>query len=527
MSKKYVLTSTSKKVYQFFEKYKLDFTTTLDFLVDMLENIVSKINSENVSDEMMKLLINKVDNLSSMHEDINSKLSNDLNKLKEDQLKAITEHSKISMLELIERSLQEQQKLTKEIIPQSIYNKFDDFSININRNIHDFITSQNSKQSDTETKISHILTTKILELKQDCENSIKSAIDIQSTKAYENIIGKVENGTLQMLTDVIPKGNLEICEKIITLSNQLKSLTNKDDIEKKYFEFLTIFQKDIIEKLIDTDIKVANAVSVNSVQTKLYDQMNEFLDRYRQNSSVRGKIEENIIEETLNNMFGHAEIINNSQLTNACDFKVKRSGRPDILIEVKSYTRNVPKEEVDKFLNDININNCYGIILSLHSGISNKEDFEIGVVNKNFVVYVHGVAKDMNKIKGAIDILDHLHGKLKTVSLDTTYDMTNEELRRISEAYQNFLREKKNILLCIKEFSAKMNASISNLTNGPLEEYLQSKMNFTRVDGFLCSICKIKVCKNNRALRTHEAYCCKKKKNNKEDSVDSSCDIDE
>lgn len=525
MSKKYVLISDSKKVYHFFEKYKLDFTTTLDILIDMLENIITKTNSENVSDEMMKLLINKVDNLSNMHEDINTKLSNDLNKLKEDQLKAITEHSKISMLELIERSLQEQQKLTKEIIPQSVYNKIDDFAVNINRNIQDLISSQNLKQTDNDNKISQIMTTKILELKQDCENSIKTAIDLQSTKAYDNIMNKIETGTLQMLTDIIPKGNLEISEKIITLSNQLASLTNKDDIEKKYFEFLTIFQKDIIEKLIDTDIKVSNAVSVNSVQTRLFEQMNEFLDRYRQNSSIRGKIEENIIEETLNNMFGHAEIINNSKQTSSCDFKIIRTGRPTILIEVKSYTRNVPKEEVDKFLNDINLNNCYGIMMSLHSGISNKDDYEIGIVNKNFIVYIHNVAKDMNKIKGAIDILDHLHGKLKVVSGDI-YNMTSEELRRISEAYHNFLREKKNILLSIKEFSQKMTASISNLTNIPLEEYLQSKMNFARVDGFLCSICKIKICKNNRALKTHEISCSKKKKSI-EDSIEDSGDLDE
>ena len=223
MSKKYILISDSKKVYQFFEKYKLDFSRTLDILIDMLENIISKTNAENVSDEMMKLLINKVDNLSNMHEDINSKISNDLNKLKEDQLKAITEHSKLSMLELIERSLQEQQKLTKEIIPQSIYNKIDDFAMNINRNIQDFITSQNLKQSDNDNKISSMMTTKILELKEDCENSIKNAIDIQSTRAYDNILHKIETGTLQMLTDIIPKGNLVISEKIVTLSNQLAS----------------------------------------------------------------------------------------------------------------------------------------------------------------------------------------------------------------------------------------------------------------------------------------------------------------
>ena len=519
MSRKYVLISDSKKVYQFFEKYKLDFTSTLDSLIDVLENIISKINSDNVSDEMMKLLMNKVDNLSSMHEDINTKISSDLNKLKEEQLKAITEQSKISMLELIEKSLKEQEKISKEIVPQSIYNKIDDFAMNINRNIQDL------KQSDGDNKLCQLINIKISELKQDCENSIKTAIDQQNTKAYDNIIHRIETGALQMLAEVIPKGTLEISEKIITLSNQLASLTNKDDIEKKYFEFLTIFQKDIIEKLIDTDIKVTNAISVNSVQTRLYDQMNEFLDRYKQNSSIRGKIEENIIEETLNNMFSHAEIINNSKQSSSCDFKIKRTGRPDILIEVKSYTRNVPKEELDKFLNDINLNNCYGIMISLHSGISNKDDYEIGIVNKNFVVYIHNVGKDMNKIKGAIDILDHLHGKLKVISGDI-YNMTSDELRRISEAYHNFLREKKNILLSIKEFSQKMTASISNLTNIPLEEYLQSKMNFARVDGFLCSICKIKVCKNNRALKTHEISCSKKKKNI-EDSVEDSGDLDE
>jgi len=144
-------------------------------------------------------------------------------------------------------------------------------------------------------------------------------------------------------------------------------------------------------------------------------------------------------------------------------------------------------------------------MLSLHSGISNKNDYEIGIVNKNFIVYIHNVAKDMNKIKGAIDILDHLHGKLKVITGDT-YSMTSEELKRISEAYHNFLREKKNILLSIKEFSQKMIKNIEDLQLPCLEKMLSSRFGYITSGKFICEKCNF-IGKNPLALSVHKRTC--------------------
>ena len=60
------------------------------------------------------------------------------------------------------------------------------------------------------------------------------------------------------------------------------------------------------------------------------------------------------------------------------DIILIRSNKPKILIENKDHTStNVPKNEVDKFIRDCEIQNCSGIMFSQHRGISNKQNFEL------------------------------------------------------------------------------------------------------------------------------------------------------
>lgn len=68
---------------------------------------------------------------------------------------------------------------------------------------------------------------------------------------------------------------------------------------------------------------------------------------------------------------------------------VKRNNKPIILLENKSYQNPVSKEEVVKFLRDIEYQNYCGIMLSQTSNISTKENFQIDIVNNNVVLYVN------------------------------------------------------------------------------------------------------------------------------------------
>lgn len=96
---------------------------------------------------------------------------------------------------------------------------------------------------------------------------------------------------------------------------------------------------------------------------------------------------------------------------------MKRKDKPAILFENKNYDRNVGQEEVRKFLRDIEIQNCSGIMLAQHYGITNKSNYEIELHDNNVLVYLHNVEYNADKIKAAVDIIDHFKSCLNELEI--------------------------------------------------------------------------------------------------------------
>ena len=88
------------------------------------------------------------------------------------------------------------------------------------------------------------------------------------------------------------------------------------------------------------------------------------------------------------------------------------------MIENKDWGKNVVQEEVKKFIHDIETQNCSGVFLSQNYGIANKENFEINIHDGNVLIYVHEANNDPEKIKLAIDIIDHFKARINDFKLD-------------------------------------------------------------------------------------------------------------
>ena len=101
-----------------------------------------------------------------------------------------------------------------------------------------------------------------------------------------------------------------------------------------------------------------------------------FLEKQK-NSTLKGKESEEKLENCLVTAFSHAEIINQSGKPQSCDYLMVRNEKPDILFENKDYTNNVPNEEIKKFIRDIEYQKKHGILLSQHSGVTQKYDYQI------------------------------------------------------------------------------------------------------------------------------------------------------
>jgi hypothetical protein len=179
-----------------------------------------------------------------------------------------------------------------------------------------------------------------------------------------------------------------------------------------------------------------------------------------------------------------------------------------ILFEVKNYTRNVPSDEIDKFLRDCKYKNISGIFISLSSGISNKNNFQIDVIdNNNICLYIQDMNYDNDKIKVGVDILDHLHQRLNSINKNNNIIIEEETLNSINKEFQNFLFKRDVISNQIKEHSKQMLHLLDNLELPNLSNYLISKYEFKNSSTLECQFCKKFIGKNLKSLAAHKKKC--------------------
>ena len=132
-------------------------------------------------------------------------------------------------------------------------------------------------------------------------------------------------------------------------------------------------------------------------------------------ASTKGRISENILSSILSTLYPYGSINPVGNIKESGDFIMERDGKPKILIENKNWSCNVYQDEVKKFIRDIEVNSCCGVFLSQNTGIANKRNYEINIHNGNVLVYVHFVNNDPEKIKIAIEIIDHFKERLNDI----------------------------------------------------------------------------------------------------------------
>ena len=129
-----------------------------------------------------------------------------------------------------------------------------------------------------------------------------------------------------------------------------------------------------------------------------------------------------------------------------------------MLIETKNYKKNVTKPEIEKFYRDMETNNdiqC-GLFLSLKSGICNREDLHLEVINGKPIMFVHNCLKNMENIDFSVRIFKLI---LNTDSIDLSNKEVYEKIKNtipMVKRYWNKIRSKiqkfeKDMTQCISE----------------------------------------------------------------------------
>jgi hypothetical protein len=206
------------------------------------------------------------------------------------------------------------------------------------------------------------------------------------------------------------------------------------------------------------------------------------------------------------------------QSASAAAFVLKRPDRPSrTLIEHKDISENVGESDLHLFLQDVEHNGCHGIFLSARSGFTNKGNYHIEQHQGYFIIYVHCVEYNADKIRVAMDILDHLSVKWKEygnhghADNETLVHIDTEILEKINREHQAFVTQKETVVQVLKDNHRKVIAQMEDLRLPILDQYLSTKfVSTSHKPGLLCNMCKHYYANNLKALAAHKRGCARK-----------------
>jgi hypothetical protein len=252
-------------------------------------------------------------------------------------------------------------------------------------------------------------------------------------------------------------------------------------------------------------------------QEKLTGELNDFLNKYKNNSSSKGNVSEAELYYILQTVMPSDEILKVGSDTATCDFKVNRidKNRPTILFENKDYSRSVTTEEVKKFERDLQLQKNHGIFVSQKSPITFKQNFQIDIINGLIHIYIPNAEYEIDKIKIAVDIIDNLSSKLQNISNtnEDEYSINKEDMDEIIDEYRTFVTQKLQMIETIKNINKQLLDKMEEIQLPKLKKLFIKIGNIENDNDFKCIFCNTWSGKNKASLGAHVRNCKSNPKN--------------
>ena len=430
------------------------------------------------------------------------------------------------------------------------------------KNFNTILTNEVIGLRDMIMKLNNDLTNsiiaKLFEIKQLYVEEIKSILVSKESSNILKLMEMIEkenalliDKTLKTINEIVPKSNnqnINYIESLINnfkieLNSNIQNIKNADNtmnieevsklIDSKYNNLLSNIQQTMVINLNSSEERInKNILELKDFelikqndQDKVNTDLLSYLNKFK-NSTTKGTNGEAKLYNVLQELYPSGEIIDTSNESKKCDIMVKRNNKPIILLENKSYQNPVSKDEIIKFLRDIEYQNYCGIMLSQTSNISTKEDFQIDIVNNNVVLYISNCNYDKDKIKLAISIVDHLYPKINDNPNKNVTSINNDTMVLINEEYKKFLNQRDAIKMYINDTNKKLISQLYDMELPNLNNILLSKFTIVQDVNLTCDICKKFVGINKKSLSKHKQSCRKKDNIIYEDSI-KSCEDEE
>jgi hypothetical protein len=355
-------------------------------------------------------------------------------------------------------------------------------------------------------------------------------------KNNESIINK----TSAILKDIIPKEqekNAMFIEQILKsikhdFNEETKKLLNGG--ESNYIEYFKTVDKNFnnlsltIGQIVNSceertnqkiEIMQEKLTLQHLSQDKLNGNVDELINKVKYNSQTKGFVSENVLMNVLEDLFINDEIINSTQTKESCDIQLFRcdKNKPTIFFENK-FKLKITKDDVDKFINDTEINSNHGIFLSQHASIPYKPNFTIDIKSGIIRLYVSNVNYNADIIKAAVDIVDNLHLTMGNGNGhgngsggdDQTLVIEKADFVELLNEYNNFNNERNKIIEMCKENSNALIKRLDNLMFYKTRELLIKTNTLNEKDAMKCEFCNT-FWKNQASLASHQKACKHKK----------------
>jgi len=331
------------------------------------------------------------------------------------------------------------------------------------------------ENSEWEGKISALELEKnniIDSLKQSIISQSKEyALSVDFIKDSQRIIYKNEIDTLNVnvktLESDLDARNKQYNDLYSSLSDKLElKFKGQQDLMREEQQSLKQNLRELEikkdEKIRDLEIKKDEKIRVLEEKLEMQRNKSEQMMRLNENSALKGKLGEQIMENQLNLLFPSSEVLDVHKEGHRGDFVLK-DGDFAMMVENKAHNKgaNVQKVDIDKLYKDCddernNDIQC-AIMTALHNGICNRDDWEFEVRNGKPILFLHHVSSDWNKLPLAVKFL-------KLIVQQKDLDLSNKEIQIrfknvASIIKRNFTRQRKILdkycseqKVCISQF---------------------------------------------------------------------------
>lgn len=371
--------------------------------------------------------------------------------------------------------------------------------------------------STIQTNVGDILTSKLADFRESQVKELERILNYNYNHKADTFDKKLKTDIVEEIRSLFDNNmNIKI-EK--TLAQFEKTLIDDFKSYIKEYDSKDITQSSRILDSFNTNLQIKCDSLQNYIQncheqinkttnshTEILNLVQTHFDRQK-NSTFKGKDSEIKLEEGLNACFPTCQITNTTGVSKAGDFLIERNNKEPIMIENKDYKNNVPKEEIEKFIRDIEEQNVNGIFISQKSGICRKENFQIDIHNGKIIVFIQHLDYNFDNIRLAVEVIDNLSNSLKNYGQDSEdIKLPKDIVKKINDEYLNVIKIRNNLLDNLKTYNKNMTTNINEIQFPQLFNILAQHFTSTEQTLDKCELCN-RVFKSKKALAKHIQAC--------------------